>query len=114
MNKKKFREKTDSCRDSGGVYDSGYGASHDSVCFIRTDGGTDHENRELPEPMLIRSVLREVGHRREEILAGPAVGRDCAVMEPREGEVLRVFLRPYYRHHQRIWGNTVFILLPMI
>ena len=41
----------------------------------------------LPEPMLIRSVLREVGHRREEILAGPAVGRDCAVMEPREGEV---------------------------
>ena len=41
----------------------------------------------LPEPMLIRSVLREVGHRREEILAGPAVGRDCAVKEPREGEV---------------------------
>ena len=41
----------------------------------------------LPEPMLSRSVLRAVGHRREEILAGPAVGRDCAVMEPREGEV---------------------------
>ena len=41
----------------------------------------------LPEPMLIRSVLKEVGHRREEILAGPAVGRDCAVMEAKEGEV---------------------------
>lgn len=38
----------------------------------------------LPEPMLIRSVLREVGHRREEILAGPAVGRDCAVIGSEE------------------------------
>ena len=27
----------------------------------------------LPEPMLIRSVLKEVKHRREEILVGPAV-----------------------------------------
>lgn len=28
----------------------------------------------LPEPMLIRSVLKEVKHRREEILVGPGTG----------------------------------------
>ena len=67
----------------------------------------------LPEPMLIRSVLREVGHRREEILAGPAVGRDCAVMEPRK-EKFTCFPPTPLPAPQRIWGNTVFILLPMI
>ena len=41
----------------------------------------------LPEPMLIRSVLKEVEHRREEVLVGPAVGQDCAVVELTEGEV---------------------------
>ena len=41
----------------------------------------------LPEPMLIRSVLKEVEHRREEVLVGPAVGQDCAVVELGEGEV---------------------------
>ena len=41
----------------------------------------------LPEPMLIRSVLKEVGHRRDEVLVGPAVGQDCAVVELGEGEV---------------------------
>ena len=41
----------------------------------------------LPEPMLIRSVLKEVEHRRDEVLVGPAVGQDCAVVELGEGEV---------------------------
>ena len=40
----------------------------------------------LPEPMLIRSVLKEVEHRRDEVLVGPAVGQDCAVVELGEGE----------------------------
>ena len=44
----------------------------------------------LPEPILIRSVLKEVQHRRKEVLVGPAVGQDCAVLEAGEGEV-RVF-----------------------
>ena len=48
----------------------------------------------LPEPMLIRSVLKEVKHRREEILVGPAVGQDCAVFEPKEGDVLVFFTDP--------------------
>lgn len=41
----------------------------------------------LPEPILIRSVLKEIHHRRDEILVGPAVGQDCSVMELKEGEV---------------------------
>ena len=42
----------------------------------------------LPEQALVRSVLRQVKHRREEVLAGPAVGRDCAVMKLKPGEAL--------------------------
>ncbi|HCT93084.1 MAG TPA: hydrogenase maturation factor [Lachnospiraceae bacterium] len=41
----------------------------------------------LPEQVLVRSVLRQAGHRREEVLAGPAVGRDCAAMALGENEV---------------------------
>ncbi|MFR3031046.1 MAG: hypothetical protein ACLTNO_06995 [Blautia sp.] len=29
----------------------------------------------LPEQVLVRSVLRKVAHRREEVLSGPGVGR---------------------------------------
>lgn len=42
----------------------------------------------LPEPVLIRSVLKQVKHRREEVLVGPAVGQDCATLEVGEDEVL--------------------------
>ena len=41
----------------------------------------------LPESVLIRSVLKEVGHRREEVLVGPSVGQDlcCAGSQRRRG-----------------------------
>lgn len=39
----------------------------------------------LPEPVLIRSVLKEVQHRRPEVLVGPAVGQDCAVWSRQKG-----------------------------
>lgn len=42
----------------------------------------------LPEPVLIRSILKQVGHRRKEVLAGPSVGVDCAALELALGEVL--------------------------
>ena len=42
----------------------------------------------LPEPVLIRSILKQVRHRREEVLAGPSVGVDCAALEVKPGEVL--------------------------
>lgn len=48
----------------------------------------------LPETVLIRSVLKQVGHRREEVLAGPAVGRDCAALALEEGEVLTLSADP--------------------
>ncbi|BFL45593.1 AIR synthase family protein [Lactonifactor longoviformis] len=41
----------------------------------------------LPEPVLIRSVLKEISHRRAEVLAGPGVGRDSAAVEIGPGEV---------------------------
>lgn len=42
----------------------------------------------LPESVLLRSVIRQVKHRREDVLAGPAVGVDCAAIEPGDGEVI--------------------------
>lgn len=42
----------------------------------------------LPEPILIRSVLKQVQHRREEVLVGPAVGQDCAALCVKEDEAL--------------------------
>lgn len=42
----------------------------------------------LPEPVLVRSVIRQVKHRRSEILTGPSVGVDCAALETAPGEVL--------------------------
>ncbi len=41
----------------------------------------------LPEQMLVRSVLKQAKHRRDEVLVGPAVGQDCAVMELGPDEV---------------------------
>ena len=38
--------------------------------------------------MLVRSVLRQIKHRREEVLSGPAVGRDCAALKLKDGEIL--------------------------
>ena len=37
--------------------------------------------------MLVRSVLKQAKHRRDEVLVGPAVGQDCAVMELGPDEV---------------------------
>lgn len=42
----------------------------------------------LPEPVLIRSVLKQLKHRREEVISGPAVGQDCAIMEVGPDEVI--------------------------
>ena len=42
----------------------------------------------LPEAVLLRSVIRQVKHRRDDVLAGPAVGVDCAAIESGDGEVI--------------------------
>ncbi|MDD3278980.1 MAG: AIR synthase family protein [Lachnospiraceae bacterium] len=42
----------------------------------------------LPEQVLIRSVLKQVQHRREEVLVGPSVGLDCAAFTVAEDEAV--------------------------
>ena len=49
----------------------------------------------LPEPVLIRSVLKQVKHRREEVLVGPAVGQDCAALEVQNAIQRADTRRPY-------------------
>lgn len=63
----------------------------------------------LPEPMLIRSVLKELGHRRDEILVGPAVGQDCAVIEGQEGEVFVMSSDPITGTVKDIGSHSVYI-----
>lgn len=63
----------------------------------------------LPEPVLIRSVLKEVGHRRPEVLVGPAVGQDCAVLEAKEGEVLVFSTDPITGTTKDIGSHSVHI-----
>lgn len=42
----------------------------------------------LPEQVLIRSILKQIKHRRQEVLVGPSVGLDCAALELGEGEAM--------------------------
>lgn len=63
----------------------------------------------LPESVLIRSVLKEVGHRRPEVLVGPAVGQDCAVLEAKEGEVLVFSTDPITGTTKDIGSHSVHI-----
>jgi len=48
----------------------------------------------LPESVLERSVLKQINHRREEVIVGPALGQDCAVLELKEGEVFTLSSDP--------------------
>ena len=59
--------------------------------------------------MLFRSVLRQAGHRREEVLAGPAVGRDCAVVALDEGEVFVLSTDPITGTVQDIGSHGIHI-----
>ncbi len=42
----------------------------------------------VPETVLKRSVLKQISHRREEVLVGPAIGEDCSVLAIGEDEVI--------------------------
>lgn len=42
----------------------------------------------IPETILKRSVLKQINHRREEVLVGPAIGEDCSVIGLKEDEVI--------------------------
>lgn len=41
----------------------------------------------IPESILKRSVLKQINHRREEVLVGPAIGEDCSIISLKGDEV---------------------------
>jgi len=63
----------------------------------------------LPEPELIRSVLKEVEHRRKEVLVGPAVGQDCSVIEVAPDEVVVLSSDPITGTVKDIGSHSVHI-----
>lgn len=42
----------------------------------------------LPETVLERSVIRQVGHRRPEVLCGPGIGIDCSALKVNDSDTL--------------------------
>ena len=63
----------------------------------------------LPEPVLVRSVLKQVKHRREEVLIGPSVGVDCAALEVGPEEVLVMSSDPITGAVQDIGSHCIHI-----
>ena len=63
----------------------------------------------LPEPVLIRSVLKRVNHRRDEVLVGPAVGQDCAALCVGPDEALVMSADPITGTTKDIGSLSVYI-----
>ena len=54
-------------------------------------------------------MLGQIGHRRDEVLCGPAVGADCAVLQTGPGEVLLFSTDPITGAVQGIGGHSIHI-----
>ena len=63
----------------------------------------------ISETVLKRSVLNQIGHRREEVLVGPAIGEDCSVLSIGEDEVLVLSTDPITGTDQDIGTLAVHI-----
>lgn len=63
----------------------------------------------LPESVLIRSILKQVKHRRNEVLVGPGVGQDCAVLEVGPEEVLVLSTDPITGTVKDIGSHSIHI-----
>jgi len=48
----------------------------------------------IPETVLKRSVLNQIGHRREDVLLGPAVGEDCGIIDINGDDVIVISTDP--------------------
>jgi hydrogenase expression/formation protein HypE len=48
----------------------------------------------VSETVLKRSILKQIKHRRDEVLVGPGVGEDCSVLELKEDEVFVISTDP--------------------
>ena len=59
--------------------------------------------------MLVRSVLNRIGHRRKEVLCGPAVGADCAALSDASGEVWLLSSDPITGAVQGIGAHSIHI-----
>ncbi len=56
--------------------------------MIKKGMNTNMNLGKVSEAVLKRSILNQIGHRREEVLVGPAIGEDCSVLSVEEDEVL--------------------------
>ena len=63
----------------------------------------------LPEAALERSVLKQLGKRRKEVLSGAAVGEDCAAIQAGEDEVLVLSTDPITGASQDVGALAVHI-----
>lgn len=63
----------------------------------------------LPEEILVRSVIGQIGHRRNEVLCGPAVGADCAALRTEPGEVLLLSSDPITGAVHGIGGHSIHV-----
>lgn len=63
----------------------------------------------LPEPVLIRSVLKQLKHRREEVLIGPAIGQDCAAFSVEADEAIVMSSDPITGTTKDIGSLSVYI-----
>lgn len=59
--------------------------------------------------MLVRAVLSRIGHRRREVLRGPAVGADCAALKTSQDEVLLLSSDPITGAVKGIGGHSIHI-----
>ena len=48
----------------------------------------------IPETILKRSVIKQIKHRREEVLVGPAIGEDCSIISLKGDEVFVISTDP--------------------
>lgn len=63
----------------------------------------------LPEQVLIRSILKQVNHRREEVLVGPSVGLDCAAFEVGANEAVVMSTDPITGTVKDIGKHCIYI-----
>ncbi len=63
----------------------------------------------VSETVLKRSILKQIKHRREEVLVGPGVGEDCSVLELKGDEVFVISTDPITGTTQNIGTLAVHI-----
>ena len=63
----------------------------------------------LPEQVLVRSVIKKISHRRDEVLFGPGVGRDCAALKLAKDEIFVISSDPITGTVKDIGSHCIYI-----